>query len=92
MFHGHGYNIEVFFYLTIEYEGAALIQNGAKAAIRFGKKGSFNQAGFIFESQKFHGVAVSGMHNFACDQQTGYAYMPSYEARQISCLANSKFF
>lgn len=81
--YGHGHCAEVLLHPAVEYEWPALVKNGAKSAIGFGEKGGFDQAGFIFESQKFHGIAMFGIHDLAGNQQTGNAYMSAYKARQV---------
>ena len=77
MQYGHGHSAKVLLHFAIEYEGAAAIQNGAEAMIGFGEKGGFHKTGFVFESQKLHGIAVLCMHDLARDQQTGNAHMPA---------------
>lgn len=71
MGHGQGEGAEVFFHLAAEEEGAAVVQQGAEAAVRVREKGGFHQAGFVFEGEKFHGFIVPGAYHLAGDQQTG---------------------
>ena len=71
-FHRQRHCPEVFIHLSKKNVRPVAVEHVAKAAVGLRKEGGLHQAGFIFESQKFHGIAVFGVGDFAGDQYAGH--------------------
>ena len=63
----------------------AIIEHVAEPGIGFWKKNGFNQAGVIFKSYEFHGIALSCLYGFARDQPAGKGDFPVGVLRDIPC-------
>ena len=50
------------------------------------EKNSFNNTGFIFKTQKFHGVPMFGFYDFSCNKPSGKYNFFTDEPWQMLCL------